>query len=76
MENDRNEGKAPWRLRRRIILSTLVFCAMCIAYIMVWGEHDSRVHETIIIGSFGTGTAVIGSYVFGAIWDDKNKTSK
>lgn len=72
--HDRNEGKPPWHLRRKIILTTLVFCAACIAYIMIWGG-DTRVNETIILGSFATGSAVIGSYVFAATWGDHQKRS-
>lgn len=74
MATDRNDGKAPWRVRRRIIISTLFFCAACITYIMIWGD-DTRVNETIVLGAFATGTAVIGSYVFGATWHDNVKVS-
>ena len=66
---DRNNGKPPWHLRRKIIITTLLFCAFCIFYIMIWGT-DSGVHEAIVLGSFATASAVIGTYVFGATWSD------
>lgn len=61
-----------WKIRRRIVIATLGFCAGCITYLMICGQADSRLHETIAYGLFGTGISVIGSYVFGATWDDMN----
>lgn len=62
--------KPPWKIRRRIINITLFFCAFCILYILFKGD-DNKVNETIVTMSFFTGSAVIGSYVFGAVWEDK-----
>lgn len=61
-----------WKVRRRIVIAALGFCAGCIVYLMIYGQADSRLHETIAYGLFGTAISVIGSYVFGAAWDDKN----
>lgn len=69
VDDGRNLGKPTWTVRRRIIISTLLLCAAAIFYIMLWGD-DTRVNEAIILGSFGTITMVIGSYVFGAVWSD------
>jgi hypothetical protein len=61
-----------WVMRRRIILTTLLYCALASAYIIFKGT-DSRVYETVIMSSFGLAGMVIGSYVFGAVWDDKSR---
>lgn len=66
----RNYGRT-WRHRRRIIYGTLVFCAVSITYLL-WKGGDDQVHGTIATSAFLLGGAVIGSYVFGAVWDDKN----
>lgn len=64
-------NKPSWAVRRRIIITTLLFCAFCITYIMVWGD-DRPVMEVIVFSAFGLALSVIGSYIFGAVWDDKN----
>lgn len=61
-----------WKIRRRIVIATLGFCAGCIVYLMIYGQADSRLHETIAYGLIGTAISTIGSYVFGAAWDDSN----
>ena len=66
--------KPSWKIRRRVVLAALVFCAACVVWVMVWG--DSRtVNDVIIMCAFGLAFATIGSYVFGAAWDDKNYMS-
>lgn len=62
-------GKPSWKVRRRIILSTLVFCAFAVLYIMFQGN-DTRINETIVLGCFGLAGSVIGFYVAGASWED------
>lgn len=61
-----------WKNRRRTIFASLIFCAFCVAYVMIWGETDSRVHETIVWGAFLTAAGIIGSYVFGAAWENNH----
>ena len=60
-----------WRMRRRIIIGALFFCASEILYLTVYGE-DTRLAETIANGLIILAGSVIGAYVFGAVWDDKN----
>jgi hypothetical protein len=67
----RNPNNVSWFVRRRIIVGTLLFCAVTVGYITLYGT-DTRLNETIIECSFLLAGSVIGSYVFGAIWDDKN----
>ena len=61
-----------WKIRRRVVIATIGFCMGCIVYLMVKGEADSRLHETIAMGVIGLFVSTVGSYVFGAAWDDKN----
>lgn len=64
-------SKPSWKIRRRIIVATLLFCAFLVGYVTIWG--DARpVLEVVVIGAFGLALSVIGSYIFGAVWDDRN----
>lgn len=60
-----------WRIRRRIIVATLLFCAGEIIYLTGWGQ-DTDLASTIATGVILLAASVIGSYVFGAVWDDRN----
>lgn len=70
INNDRNEGKPPWRLRRKIIMSALFFNAFVIL-MCLFREMPESVAETAISSAFYSAGMLIGSYVFGAVWDDK-----
>lgn len=63
------EFRPKWKNRRRTIFATLLFCAGIITYLVGWGD-DTRLHETIAQFAWITGAMVIGSYVFGAAWED------
>jgi len=69
---NRNGPTATWRVRRRIIHTTLIFCACCVLYVLLMPKPTS-VHETIAVALIGLAISVIGSYIFGAVWDDKNQ---
>lgn len=66
----RNGQRPSWRVRRRIITATLLFCALEVGYLTLYGK-DTKLHEAIVTGAFLLAGSVIGSYVFGAVWDDK-----
>ncbi|BCH20163.1 hypothetical protein [Mesorhizobium sp. L-2-11] len=63
--------KPSWRIRRRIIIATLLFCAGEIIYLTLFGD-DTSLAETIANGVLILAGSTIGSYVFGAVWDDRN----
>jgi len=69
---ERNPGKSSWAIRRRIIILTLIFCAGVVTYLTLKGT-DTRTAETIVQSAFALAGAVIGSYVFGACWEDRSK---
>lgn len=63
--------KPSWRIRRRIIVGTLLYCGAMVLYLAVWGDSTSLA-EAIATGLILLAGSVIGSYVFGAVWDDRN----
>jgi hypothetical protein len=64
-------GRPTWRVRRRIVISTLIFCAGETVYLTGWAA-DTELARTIANGVLILAGSVIGGYVFGAVWDDKN----
>lgn len=72
MSADRNQNGKRWRIRRRIIIGTLLYCAGMVGYIAIYGEGTSA-QEAIATSLILLAGSVIGSYVFGAVWDDKDK---
>lgn len=67
--------KPSWTIRRRVVFATLLFCAAAVAWLLVAGE-STPLNETIANGLILLAGGVIGSYVFGATWDDLNVMSK
>lgn len=61
-----------WRIRRAIIIGTIIWCVAMVTYLAVWGR-DINLSETTVNGCLLLMASVIGSYVFGAVWDDRNK---
>lgn len=64
-------GQFEWKRRRRVIFATLAFCAAEVAYLTIWGT-DTGLNNTIVTSLILLAGSVIGSYVFGAVWDDAN----
>lgn len=60
-----------WKMRRRVIVGTLFFCATSVAYLIGFGS-DSELNQAIANGLILLCGSTIGSYIFGATWDDKN----
>lgn len=63
--------KPSWAVRRKVIFSTLAFCAITVGWMVFKGE-DTVLNSTIANGLILLAGGVIGSYVFGAAWDDAN----
>ena len=57
-----------WKRRRRIIHATLSYCALAVPALTVWSPDSNLTHQTVL-ALIGLSGAVIGSYVFGAVWD-------
>lgn len=60
-----------WRLRRRVIFYTLGFCGADVGYLSIFAT-DTALHQQIGVALVALAATVIGSYVFGAVWDDHN----
>ena len=60
-----------WQNRRRMLWAGVLFCKLVIAYVIVTGA-TSSVAESAVMFSFVSLTSMIGSYVFGAAWQDVN----
>lgn len=68
---DQTPVKTDWKIRRRIIYFTLMFCLFEIVYLTVFAQ-STELNETLANGTLLLAGSVIGSYVFGAVWDDRN----
>jgi len=67
-----SEPKHSWKLRRRFMFIVTGFC-MIVILLALLVKPDTGVAGTAISFGFGTITGILGSYVFGAVWDDKNR---
>ena len=72
----RNEGQKPWSFRRRVVITALLFCAGIVAKVTVWGHSSEGIGEALVTSAFGLAGAVIGSYIFGAVWNDNTQGRK
>lgn len=66
-----------WTQRRRVVFSTLVICAGLVLRFAFWPTEgiDPELAKLIVLGAFGLAGTTIGTYVFGAAWDDRNVMS-
>jgi protein-S-isoprenylcysteine O-methyltransferase Ste14 len=60
-----------WRYRRRIIHAVLAWCAVFVP-VMTWRYPESAIVSQAVIAAIGLAGGTVGSYVFGAVWDDNN----
>lgn len=60
-----------WRNRRRFMYGVIGFCMACIAWVL-YKELTSEIAEVVVSMGFTVIMGTMGSYVFGAIWDDSN----
>jgi len=71
MPVDTRTPPGTWTKRRRLVHITLIVCA-------AWGiwlserYPDSAMATQVVLALIALAGGVIGSYVFGATWDDKN----
>ena len=61
-----------WFWRRIAVFTSLAVCDAVILYLMVFGP-DTRLNPDIANGVILLIGAIVNGYVFGAIWDDRNK---
>lgn len=61
-----------WPKRRRVIYWSLFFSAANLVYLVLFAPNDG-LRQNLAVGFLSAAVAIIGSYVFGAVFDDKNK---
>lgn len=61
-----------WAIRRRVMILSLLYCAGNVQYLLMFGL-DSQLNRELGSTLVYAGVAIIGSYVFGAVWDDKDR---
>lgn len=61
-----------WLWRRWAVFSSLAVCDVGLIYLMIWGS-DDRLRQDIANGLILLIGAIVNGYVFGGIWDDRNK---
>jgi len=64
-----------WKTRRAFMFIVTGFC-MAVILLALLVKPDTGVAGTAISFAFGTITGTLGTYVFGAVWDDKNRVAK
>jgi len=68
--DDRNVGGHSWQKRRRLMFSVVAFSMACITWAL-YKDTDSTVHQTAVTMGFTTLISITGTYVFGAVWNDR-----
>lgn len=57
--------------RTRIVVSSLLFCWTIIAYLILGGDPLNSLHTSALAWAFGSAGALVGAWVFGAVYDNK-----
>lgn len=60
-----------WTRRRRFMYAITAFCMVVIGYVLLAGKTGAPA-ESAVTMSFVVLIGNVGSYVFGATWDDMN----
>lgn len=66
------EPKYSWKMRRRFMFIVSAFSMIVILVSLIF-RAETAVAPTAISFGFGTLTGIVGSYVFGSVWEDKNR---
>lgn len=61
-----------WPIRRRVMFMVLAFCVGNVQYLLIWGD-DTALNKEIATTLLWVMAAIVGTYVFGAVWDDMNR---
>jgi hypothetical protein len=63
--------KPDWKKRRMVLYAALCFIAGWLSFIF-WKGTDTALYQQASFALICGGVALIGQYVFGAAWDDRN----
>jgi len=64
-----------WQIRRRWMSAALIWMAGNVQYLVLWGE-DHALHQNALITFLGAIVSILCFYIFGAVWDDKEKRAQ
>ncbi|NLS06280.1 hypothetical protein HGP14_23440 [Rhizobium sp. P32RR-XVIII] len=63
-----HKASPDWAVRQRIIILSLLWIAAIVTYLAVWGR-PIALSDTIAMNLILLFGGIIGSYVFGAVWE-------
>ena len=64
-----------WRVRRKWMLASLIWMSVNVQYLVLWGK-DNALHQNALITFLGAIVSILCFYIFGAVWDDKDKRAQ
>lgn len=64
-----------WPKRRRWLKIIIGWMMVNAQYLIIWGQ-DNALHQNALITLLGAIVASLGSYVFGAVFDDNDKRKR
>lgn len=72
MDEEKQRNTVPgssWKIRRRFMFAVAAFCMWTVAYVLYRGL-DTSPADTAVTMAFIVLLGIVGSYVFGAAWED------
>ncbi|MCS0459549.1 hypothetical protein [Rhizobium favelukesii] len=63
-----HKASPDWAVRRRIIILSLIWIAVLVTYLAVWGR-PIALSDTAVTNLLWIFGGIVGSYVFGAVWE-------
>ena len=58
--------------KRRFRLDVALIAILILIFYIIFSGNDTVLYQQGLIALIGAGVALIGQYIFGAVWDDKN----
>lgn len=63
-----HKASPDWAVRRRIIILSLIWIAVLVTYLAIWGR-PIALSDTAVTNLLWIFGGIVGSYVFGAVWE-------
>lgn len=63
------DDKPKWTIRRTLVIAILLWCAVLVTYLAVWGQSD-ELREAIATSVLLLMGMVVSTYVLGVVWND------
>lgn len=67
--NTTSHSLPSWKLRRRAVFGSLIFCGLLVGWAVISGA-DTSVAETAVLGAFGMASVIVTAYISGAVYED------